>query len=108
MPNYRLQMVEELAFPERRKSSRQVIQLNAIIERAPNLVPLSCLIVDMSVMGARISTPNAALPNEFTLLLSRDGPVRRNCKVVWRRDFTVGVQFLHPTQSEDTANRLRQ
>lgn len=90
-------MGETLSFPERRKSARQAIQLNAIIERAPNLLPLSCLIVDMSVAGARISAPNAALPNDFTLLLSRDGPVRRNCKVVWRRDFTVGVQFVHPT-----------
>ncbi|MBI3704512.1 MAG: PilZ domain-containing protein [Rhizobiales bacterium] len=91
-------MGESLPFPERRKSARQIIQLNAIIERAPNLLPLSCLIVDMSVMGARISTSNAALPNEFTLLLSRDGPVRRNCKVVWRHDFTVGVQFMPPAQ----------
>jgi hypothetical protein len=91
-------MGERLPFPERRQTARQTIQLNAIIERAPNIVPLSCLIIDMSVMGARISTPNAALPNDFTLLLSRDGPVRRNCKVVWRRDFTVGVQFVYPTK----------
>jgi hypothetical protein len=91
-------MDESLPFPERRRSARQTIQLNAIIERAPNLVPLSCLIVDMSVMGARISAPDAALPHEFTLLLSRDGPVRRNCKVVWRRDSTVGVQFVTPTK----------
>jgi PilZ domain len=90
-------MGDRLPFPERRKAARQVLQLNAIIERAPNLLPLSCLIVDMSVTGARISAPDTALPNDFTLLLSREGPVRRNCKVVWRRDSTVGVQFVHPT-----------
>ncbi len=95
--------MNELSGPERRKAARQIINLSAIIERAPNLVPLSCVIVDMSITGARISAPNAALPNEFALLLSRDGPVRRNCKVVWRRDFTVGVQFLHRTQSEGVA-----
>lgn len=89
-------MGQSLPFPERRKAARQVLQLNAIIERAPNLLPLSCLIVDMSVTGARISAPDTALPNDFTLLLSREGPVRRNCRVIWRSNFTVGVQFVQP------------
>jgi hypothetical protein len=34
-----------------------------------------------------------ALPERFILLLSRNGPTRRRCRVVWRNGVNLGVEF---------------
>jgi hypothetical protein len=34
------------------------------------------------------------VPSEFLLAFSKDGNVRRLCRVVWRNGNTVGVRFL--------------
>jgi PilZ domain len=57
----------------------------------------ACLMVDVSAGGARlkVQTPEE-LPGEFTLVLSRDGQLRRQCAIAWRKDGTIGVQFVSP------------
>jgi hypothetical protein len=41
----------------------------------------------------KIQTPNE-VPDKFTLLMSRDGKVRRQCQVVRRSETGIGVQFV--------------
>ena len=59
-------------------------------------IPLRCVIWDMSDGGARLAVacPSAQLPRTFTLLLTKDASVRRNCQVVWTDSQFVGVKFV--------------
>jgi hypothetical protein len=53
-----------------------------------------CVISDISDTGARLDLENpAALPDTFVLLLSSRGAPKRKCKVVWRTEHQIGVQF---------------
>jgi hypothetical protein len=88
----------QLSFPDRRRSARQIIGLAAWIHRGADIPSLPCTVIDLSVMGASISAGDAALPNEFTLLMNENGSVRRQCKVVWRRGYAVGVHFVRGEQ----------
>lgn len=58
--------------------------------------PVPCVIWDMSDGGARlaIARPIAELPSAFSLLLTKDGRLRRNCEVVWTDPQFVGVKFI--------------
>jgi hypothetical protein len=51
--------------------------------------------LDLSHSGARLQlNETGALPDEFILVMARNGTVRRCCQVIWRAEHTVGVQFL--------------
>ena len=53
------------------------------------------MISDMSSTGAKLTIgDDAAIPDEFHLLLSRDGNARRCCRVIWRKGRHAGVKFL--------------
>jgi hypothetical protein len=76
---------------EHRKYLRRDINHTALIK-------FPCTVLDVSRSGARLSIddPNA-LPNEFILELKTD--LIRWCRVVWRRNKEVGVEYiLRPTQ----------
>jgi PilZ domain len=50
---------------------------------------------DLSATGACLHVDEpAALPDEFVLLLSHTGRLRRKCAVAWRADSAVGVKFI--------------
>jgi hypothetical protein len=50
--------------------------------------------LDLSAFGARLELATAAtLPDKFTLLLSNDGRLRRQCSVIWRLENAVGIEF---------------
>ena len=50
--------------------------------------------LDVSATGAQLKLPTPdALPEQFVLLLSYDGQLRRPCTVAWQQENTVGVQF---------------
>lgn len=55
-----------------------------------------CVIWDMSDGGARLSVacPLADLPGTFTLVLFKEGSLRRDCEVVWTDSSYVGVKFV--------------
>lgn len=78
-----------------RKDRRRYILHGARIATANGYGPLKCRIIDISAGGARLEV-NAvdAAPDEFILLLSRDGRLRRQCTVVWRSEKTIGVRFM--------------
>jgi hypothetical protein len=50
---------------------------------------------DVSATGAKlVLLEQSEIPDEFTLLLSKYGNVRRRCKISWRSETAVGVQFV--------------
>ena len=61
-----------------------------------------CVLSDVSDTGARIEVeqPNK-LPDEFVLLLAASNAPRRHCKVIWRDDTHVGVQFRKGTATQE-------
>jgi hypothetical protein len=57
-------------------------------------VPFVCVLWDVSEGGARLSAPTMSkIPNEFTLLLSRDTLAGTHCHVIWRESDQIGVEF---------------
>jgi hypothetical protein len=60
--------------------------------------PRPCQILDISSGGARLSvfSDPKTVPEMLVLLLSPTAAVRRACKVVWRSQSGIGVQFLKP------------
>lgn len=93
-------MGEVLAFVKRR-IARTPLEIGAFIERGDGVRPLPCMVVDMSAQGAGVFAADTALPNEFTLMLADGSSLRCRCRVVWRRGFMVGVQFVHKCSGAD-------
>ena len=55
---------------------------------------IACTVRNMSAGGAAIDLENpVALPQSFTLSISRDHFVR-NCRPVWRNDRRIGLAFV--------------
>jgi hypothetical protein len=84
--------------PEYRKNTRRSVRQGARMVSADGATLGKCLMLDVSASGARlkVDTPDA-LPDEFTLLLSRGGQLRRQCGVAWRSGTAIGVYFHQDT-----------
>jgi hypothetical protein len=84
---------------ENRQTSRTELRYIAWIDVGDGLPMRKCIVREISLNGAKLgimtSTPDA-LPNAFTLQLSSDDRIRYLCRVVWRSDENMGVEFLHP------------
>ena len=52
-----------------------------------------CRVHDVSHAGARITSAFAELPRSFTLFVSKDQRIFRECHVVWQRGLEFGVAF---------------
>ncbi len=79
---------------ELRRNPRRQFNYNARILIDSSSPLIACAIVDISESGARISLEaGQTLPETFTLLLTRNGRTRRQCRVVWRDGQTLGVEF---------------
>lgn len=81
---------------EHRKNMRRAVSQGARIARVDGSILGTCQLRDVSVSGARleIETPVSHVPDNFFLLLSYDGRLRRQCSVVWRAKDSVGVEFV--------------
>ena len=78
-----------------RKAKRQPFQLTAFVDLGDSSPPLPCTVTDISESGARISIDGVgAVPVEFSLVMTRNGRLRRHCNVVWRSDAQIGVMFV--------------
>src|ERR1700722_1371345 len=73
---------------ERRKTIRHDLQYLAQIDPADGSAPLSCIISDISLGGAKLTVGPQEVPEEFTLWF------RRRCRVVRRSDGQLGVRFV--------------
>ncbi len=80
--------------PTERRSSPRLKTFKGgsiIFELAP---PVDCIIRNMSEHGAGLELKNpAAIPDIFQLLIKPE-LVKRNCRVVWRAENRIGVQFV--------------
>ena len=75
-------------FRDRRQSARHDVHYLAQIDPGGSAAPLSCIISDISVGGAKLTIGTQEVPEEFTLLF------RRRCRVARRSDGQIGVQFI--------------
>jgi hypothetical protein len=80
---------------EKRKNLRRFITYPAFIDLGDGSPPRACTLCDASQEGAllAVAEPNS-VPDEFILALSSDGAARRHCRVKWRTEDQVGVEFL--------------
>ena len=80
---------------EKRKNLRRSIAYPAFIDRGNGSPTIECTLCDASQEGALLAVANPDnVPNEFILALSSDGAARRRCRVAWRTQDQVGVEFL--------------
>lgn len=78
--------------PEQRRSPRRTVRYPARIGADDGSEPRSCMLIDISQTGAKLLAEEThQLPGEFVLLL---GGATRKCRIVWRSDQHVGVQFV--------------
>jgi PilZ domain len=80
---------------EKRMTLRRPARRAATVTFGAEKPPVTCVIWDISEGGARLAVahPLATLPHHFTLILFKDGSVRRDCEVVWTDARFVGVKF---------------
>jgi hypothetical protein len=71
---------------------------------------IPCVLWDISETGARLAAPRSkTLPAAFKLILAKDGSSHRACRVVWRNDKQLGVQFIEADADDlETAALQRQ
>jgi hypothetical protein len=81
---------------ERRKHQRKKINRIGKLQTDSYSLPRDCLITDISQTGARLFAEGVEVPDQFQLLISGDGGVRRECRVVWRLGGEIGVAFVTP------------
>ncbi len=80
---------------EMRRKPRRAFQYTARILADAAAPPRPCAISDISDSGARIILNSEAdLPQQFVLLLTKEGRARRKCRVIWRTGSVVGVEFM--------------
>ena len=78
---------------ERRAEARRVVSQLADIRFAGSRERVTCLVCDISSVGAQIETAATGLPRRFVLVNHFDGS-RAVCETVWRRGRRMGVRFL--------------
>jgi hypothetical protein len=87
---------------ELRRSRRTPKRNAAWIALASGGSHIPCVLWDISETGARIAAARAdVLPIAFNLLLTKDGAARRVCRVVWRKEGYMGVQFVNGASADD-------
>lgn len=87
---------------EARKSIRRIFRQPAMILNSDKSIIGPCTMLDVSANGAKIKLQvKDELPGEFILLLSKGGKVSRRCKVAWRTDTEIGVQFILGSSKDD-------
>lgn len=80
---------------KRRFARRTYLDRTAWVSLNRERVPVECMIADISQIGAKIVVKlNMEIPQEFDLLLTRDGVVRRRCGVVWQSSDEIGLTFI--------------
>jgi hypothetical protein len=80
---------------EGRRHKRRLFGAAACITSADGSLSVPCAIVDISNGGARVNLEHPdRVPEEFILVLSASGSVRRRCRAAWRSRTQIGIRFL--------------
>jgi hypothetical protein len=87
---------------DKRKDVRRPMQYTAWVALPDSKTPLGCVLSDISESGARLDVDNPeSIPDEFVLLLSRRGVPKRKCRVIWRNEHQLGVNFDRTLPAKD-------
>ena len=79
---------------ERRGASRVELARRYSIRLDPRdgRAPITCALLDFSVTGVRLElAENITVPDEVKVLV---GELSHNARIVWRKDASVGVDFV--------------
>jgi hypothetical protein len=80
---------------EKRKARRQDVTYRSWLKYGSDPVLVPCRMNDVSETGARVSVrPTVDIPHNFVLQLSETGRTYRKCRIAWRTDDEIGVEFL--------------
>jgi hypothetical protein len=82
-----------------RRNKRKPFESVALVDLCDGEQPRPCQVCDISHGGARLIVfgDTSTIPDTFNLLLDPSARVQRFCKVAWRTETELGVQFLKPT-----------
>jgi hypothetical protein len=79
----------------RRRSPRRYLYGAAKIQFTGDDLAHDCLVINVSKGGVRLNVEGLAVPDEFVLLLNKDGIVKKSaCKVTWRFADEIGAKFV--------------
>jgi hypothetical protein len=81
-------------FDERRDAPRAEIgrRYSMRLDPCDGREPIICMLLDFSVTGARLELPDdMAMPEQVKILI---GELSHNARIVWRKDTTVGIDFV--------------
>ena len=93
----------KLPFHDQRRSMRHNIQYPAWIDLGDGTPLHDCMVLDVSDDGVRLMlAAPLALPKFFDLVFNREATRRRPCRLVWRLDNEIGLNYLGPLQYEPT------
>jgi hypothetical protein len=90
-------------FLNRRRFFRRAANKAAWIEKLPTILE-RCTLIDVSEAGAHLTVSDVYdLPENFALHLTREAKPGRMCRIVWRRDHDVGLEFLTGSPPQQNA-----
>ena len=79
---------------DQRAARRKLMSAPAVVCKDTGAVIAGCTVADVSETGIRICLARPAkLAGRITLVLSQDGAVRRQGRVVWQAGRNAGIQF---------------
>jgi hypothetical protein len=79
---------------EKRKAGIRPRQLKAGTIAFNRAGGISCMVRNLSPKGACLEvTSQIGIPEQFELLIDSDH-IRQTCRVAWRREKKIGVQFV--------------
>jgi PilZ domain len=80
----------------KRRYPRRELKWEGLVVNIDGSIVGQCSIANVSATGAKIvPSESMAVPDEFILVLSKKGHVRRHCKVARRSKADVGIQFVY-------------
>jgi hypothetical protein len=93
---------------EKRKKIRRTLTYPAFINFGDGSPVLECTLCDASQDGAQLAVADPKrIPDEFILALSADGAARRQCRVAWRTEGQIGVEFLKEVKKNGPSTRMQ-
>lgn len=88
-------MSDPAAASEKRISARTTVRRAGWTARSKGEQLRECLVWDESPSGARLIVDNPQeFPENFYIYLTLNFQSRRHCRVVWRSDRELGIQYV--------------
>ena len=90
---------------ERRKTFRVEWKSPSTIYDVDRHLERPCIVSDFSNGGAKITGVRVwKIPDEFKLRIVQDQGRARRCRVIWRTDDALGVEFTDRFESDEKLN----